>query len=108
MLGEYGFPTPAALGIVEITPEREYLIAMDFFDDAAEIGEAEIDARVIDEGLAMIRLMWDVGLAHRDIKPANRSEERRVGKECRCQWSPERKTHKLLETRIDREAQEGS
>jgi membrane-associated phospholipid phosphatase/tRNA A-37 threonylcarbamoyl transferase component Bud32 len=71
MLGEYGFPTPAALGIVEITPEREYLIAMDFFDDAAEIGEAEIDARVIDEGLAMIRLMWDVGLAHRDIKPAN-------------------------------------
>jgi hypothetical protein len=26
---------------------------------------------VIDEGLAMIRLMWDVGLSHRDIKPAN-------------------------------------
>src|SRR6266516_679306 len=44
---------------------------MDFFDGAGEIGEAEIDARVIDEGLAMIRLMWDVGLAHRDIKPAN-------------------------------------
>ncbi|MGZ4132558.1 MAG: phosphatase PAP2 family protein, partial [Actinomycetota bacterium] len=71
MLGEYGFPTPAPLGVVEITPEREYLIAMDFFDDAVEIGEAEIDARVIDEGLAMIRRMWDVGLAHRDIKPAN-------------------------------------
>ena len=71
MLGEYGFPTPAPLGIVEITPEREYLIAMDFFDDAVEIGEAQIDAHVIDQGLAMIRLMWDVGLAHRDIKPAN-------------------------------------
>ena len=71
MLGEYGFPTPAPLGVVEITPEREYLIAMDFFDDAVEIGEAEIDADVIDEGLAMIRRMWDVGLAHRDIKPAN-------------------------------------
>jgi membrane-associated phospholipid phosphatase/serine/threonine-protein kinase RIO1 len=70
-LGDYGFPTPAPLGIVEITPEREYLIAMDFFDDAVEIGEAEIDARVIDEGLAMIRQMWDLGLAHRDIKPAN-------------------------------------
>ena len=39
MLGEHGFPTPAALGIVEITPEREYLIAMDFFDDAVEIAE---------------------------------------------------------------------
>ena len=71
MLGEYGFPTPTPLGVVEITPEREYLIAMDFFDDAVEIGEAEVDAHVIDEGLAMIRRMWDVGLAHRDIKPAN-------------------------------------
>jgi membrane-associated phospholipid phosphatase/tRNA A-37 threonylcarbamoyl transferase component Bud32 len=71
MLGEYGFPTPVPLGIVEITPEREYLIAMDFFDDADEIGEAEVDAHVIDEGLAMIRRMWDVGLAHRDVKPAN-------------------------------------
>jgi membrane-associated phospholipid phosphatase/tRNA A-37 threonylcarbamoyl transferase component Bud32 len=71
MLGEYGFPTPAPLGIVEITPEREYLIAMDFFDDAVEIGEAEIDARVIDEALTMVRRMWDLGLAHRDIKPAN-------------------------------------
>ncbi len=71
MLGEYGFPTPAPLGIAEITPEREYLIAMDFFDDAVEIGEAEVDVRVIDEGLALIRRMWDIGLAHRDIKPAN-------------------------------------
>jgi membrane-associated phospholipid phosphatase/tRNA A-37 threonylcarbamoyl transferase component Bud32 len=71
LLGEYGFSTPAALGIVEITPEREYLIAMDFFDDAVEIGEAEVDAHVIDEGLVMIRRMWDVGLSHRDVKPAN-------------------------------------
>jgi hypothetical protein len=71
MLGDYAFPTPAPLGIVGITPEREFLIAMDFFDDAVEIGEAEIDDHVIDQGLAMIRLMWDVGLAHRDIKPAN-------------------------------------
>src|SRR2546426_3266384 len=26
------------------------------------------------------------GIVHRDIKPANRSEERRVGKECRSRW----------------------
>jgi membrane-associated phospholipid phosphatase/tRNA A-37 threonylcarbamoyl transferase component Bud32 len=71
LLGEYGFSTPHALGIVEITPESEYLIAMDFFDGATEIGDTEIDDVVIDEGLAMIRRMWDVGLAHRDIKPAN-------------------------------------
>src|SRR5207247_4190966 len=71
LLGEYGFPTPAPLGIVEITPESEYLIAMEFFDGAEEIGDVDIDEQVIDEGLAMIRRMWDVGLAHRDIKPAN-------------------------------------
>jgi membrane-associated phospholipid phosphatase len=71
LLGEYGFPTPAPLGIVEITPEREYLIAMDFFEDAVEIGEAVVDEHIIEEGLAMIRRMWDVGLSHRDIKPAN-------------------------------------
>jgi tRNA A-37 threonylcarbamoyl transferase component Bud32 len=71
LLGEYGFPTPAPLGIVEITPELEYLIAMEFFDGGEEIGDADIDEVVIDEGLRMIRRMWDVGLAHRDIKPAN-------------------------------------
>jgi membrane-associated phospholipid phosphatase/tRNA A-37 threonylcarbamoyl transferase component Bud32 len=71
LLGEYGFPTPAPLGVVEITPEREYLIAMEFFDGSEEIGDVDIDEEVIDEGLAMIRRMWDVGLAHRDIKPAN-------------------------------------
>src|SRR5438046_10011485 len=70
-LGEYDFPTPAPLGIVEITPEREYLIAMEFFDGGEEIGDVEIDDGVIDEGLQMIRRMWDVGVAHRDIKPAN-------------------------------------
>jgi hypothetical protein len=71
LLGECGFATPAPLGIVEITPEREYLIAMEFFEDAVEIGDAEVDDRLIDDGLQLIRKMWDVGLAHRDIKPAN-------------------------------------
>ena len=27
--------------------------------------------RVVDDGLALIRKLWDTGLAHRDIKPAN-------------------------------------
>jgi membrane-associated phospholipid phosphatase/tRNA A-37 threonylcarbamoyl transferase component Bud32 len=71
LLGEYGFATPRPLGVVEITPEREYLIAMEFFEDAEEIGDVDIDEQIIDEGLSMIRRMWDVGLAHRDIKPAN-------------------------------------
>jgi serine/threonine protein kinase len=43
----------------------------EFFDGAVELGEAEVDDQVIDEGLAIIRKLWDAGLAHRDVKPAN-------------------------------------
>ena len=64
-------PTPKPFGIVEITPEREYMILMEFFDGAVEMGDAAIDDRVIDEGLFLVRRLWDAGLAHRDIKPAN-------------------------------------
>jgi serine/threonine protein kinase len=71
LLGGKGFSTPEPLDIVEITPEREYLIAMEFFEDAVEISEADVDDQIIDDGLQLIRRMWDVGLSHRDIKPAN-------------------------------------
>jgi tRNA A-37 threonylcarbamoyl transferase component Bud32 len=71
LLGEKGFSTPMALDIVEITPEREYLIAMEFFENAVEISEAEVDEQIIDDRLQLIRRMWDIGLSHRDIKPAN-------------------------------------
>jgi tRNA A-37 threonylcarbamoyl transferase component Bud32/membrane-associated phospholipid phosphatase len=71
LLDDYRFPIPTPLGIAEITPESEFLIAMEFFEDAVEIGEAEVDDQIIDEGLRMIRRMWDVGISHRDIKPAN-------------------------------------
>ena len=71
LLGELGVPVPRAYGIVEITPEREYMIVMEFFEGAVEIGDADIDDGVIDQGLALVRRMWDEGLAHRDVKPAN-------------------------------------
>ena len=66
-----GLPTPRPYGFVELTPEREYLLVTEFFDHATELGEADIDDRVVDDGLALIRKLWDTGLAHRDIKPAN-------------------------------------
>ena len=66
-----GIPVPAPFGFVEITPEREYLIVMEFFTGAQEIGTAQVDDRVIDSGLLLIRRLWDTGLAHRDVKPAN-------------------------------------
>src|SRR4051794_6480419 len=71
VMSDAGLPVAHPLGIVEITPEREYLLVTEFFDGASEIGEAEIDDGVIDQGLAVVRRMWDIGLAHRDIKPAN-------------------------------------
>jgi tRNA A-37 threonylcarbamoyl transferase component Bud32/membrane-associated phospholipid phosphatase len=64
-------PVPAPLGIVEITPDREYLLVMEFFDGAREIGDVKVDDSIIDQGLLVVRRMWEAGLAHRDIKPAN-------------------------------------
>jgi tRNA A-37 threonylcarbamoyl transferase component Bud32 len=66
-----GLPSPRPYGFVELTPDREYLLVTEFFDGATELGEAEADPQVIDDGLGIIRKLWDAGLAHRDIKPAN-------------------------------------
>ena len=71
LLHEEGFPSPTPLGFVEITPEREYMILMEFFDGAVEISEAEVTEQVIDDGLDLVAKLWHVGIAHRDIKPAN-------------------------------------
>src|SRR5256886_14244718 len=107
LLQDIGVHSARSYGVVEITPEREYLLATEFFKDAAEIGEAPVDDEIIDQGLSLVRMLWDAGIAHRDIKPGNlmvrpgelllidvafaqvrpspwrqaRSEERRVGKE---------------------------
>jgi tRNA A-37 threonylcarbamoyl transferase component Bud32/membrane-associated phospholipid phosphatase len=66
-----GLPSPAPFGFVELTPEREYLLVSEFFDGAVELGEAQVDEQVIDDGLGIIRRLWVAGLAHRDVKPAN-------------------------------------
>jgi tRNA A-37 threonylcarbamoyl transferase component Bud32 len=71
LMDDYGLPTPAPFGFVELTPEREYLLVTEFFANAVELGEATVDEGVIDDGLGIIRRLWDAGLAHRDIKPAN-------------------------------------
>jgi membrane-associated phospholipid phosphatase len=66
-----GLPSPTPYGFVELTPEREYLLVTEFFAGATELGDAEVDDQVLDDGLRIIRKLWDAGLAHRDIKPAN-------------------------------------
>jgi tRNA A-37 threonylcarbamoyl transferase component Bud32/membrane-associated phospholipid phosphatase len=71
LLRDAGVPVPKPLGSAELSPEREYLLVTEFLDGAREISEVAIDDTIIDEGLAIIRRLWDAGLAHRDIKPAN-------------------------------------
>jgi tRNA A-37 threonylcarbamoyl transferase component Bud32/membrane-associated phospholipid phosphatase len=71
LLSDAGLPVAHPLGIVEMTPEREYLLVTEFFDGSREVGEADIDDGIIDQGLSIVRRMWEIGVAHRDIKPAN-------------------------------------
>ena len=71
LLQDAGIAVARPYGIVEITPEREYLLVTEFFDGAVEIGGADLDDQLIDQGLRLIRTLWDAGIAHRDIKPGN-------------------------------------
>jgi serine/threonine protein kinase len=71
LLQDIGVRTARPYGIVEITPEREYMLVTEFHAGAVEIGEARVDDTVIDQGLLLIRKLWDAGIAHRDIKPGN-------------------------------------
>ena len=66
-----GIPSARPMGIVEITPEREYLLVTEFLDGAAEITDVEVTDAMIDEALDTVGLLWSTGLAHRDIKPSN-------------------------------------
>jgi tRNA A-37 threonylcarbamoyl transferase component Bud32 len=66
-----GLPSPEPYGVAELTPEREYLIVFEFLDGATELGQADVGDDIIDQGLAIVRKLWDANLAHRDIKPAN-------------------------------------
>jgi tRNA A-37 threonylcarbamoyl transferase component Bud32 len=71
LLQDVGIRTAKPYGMVEITPEREYMIVTEFFSGAVELGDADIDDDVIDQGLLLVRKLWDAGIAHRDIKPGN-------------------------------------
>jgi len=66
-----GVRVPATYGIVEITPEAEYLLVNEFIAGSSEIGDVEVDEAIVDRSLSIVRRLWDAGLAHRDVKPAN-------------------------------------
>jgi membrane-associated phospholipid phosphatase/tRNA A-37 threonylcarbamoyl transferase component Bud32 len=59
-------------GVIELDPEREYLLLMTLLERADETDvDVEISDAAIDDGLRNVRKLWDHGLAHRDIKPGN-------------------------------------
>lgn len=68
-----GIPGAEPIGIVEVSPESEYVIVTSFLEGGRELTDAELDVTdsVIDSGLGAVRAMWDAGLAHRDVKPSN-------------------------------------
>jgi hypothetical protein len=71
LLADHRVRVAHTYGVVELTPNQEYMLVTEFFENARNLGDSQIDDQVIDEGLAMVRTFWDIGVAHRDIKPAN-------------------------------------
>jgi membrane-associated phospholipid phosphatase/tRNA A-37 threonylcarbamoyl transferase component Bud32 len=71
LLSDIGVPVAQTYGIVELIPNREYMLVTEFFEDARTLDDAPVDDTVTDDGMALVRTFWDRGLAHRDIKPAN-------------------------------------
>jgi len=71
LLDDEGFRIAKTYGVVELTPNREYLLPTEFFTGSTTLGHADVTDEVVDQGLALVRRLWDAGLAHRDIKPAN-------------------------------------
>ena len=70
-LRDSGIRVATTYGIVELTPNQEYMLVTEFFEGSKNLGDSQIDDVAIDEGLQLIRTLWDIGAAHRDVKPAN-------------------------------------
>ena len=70
LLADSGVRVAKTYGVVELTPNQEYMLVTEFFENAQDLDTA-VDDAVIDEGVQLVRTFWDIGVAHRDIKPAN-------------------------------------
>jgi membrane-associated phospholipid phosphatase/tRNA A-37 threonylcarbamoyl transferase component Bud32 len=71
LLDDVGIRVAHTYGVVELTPNREYMLVTEFFEGSKNLGDSEIDDGVVDEGIQLVRRLWSEGLAHRDLKPAN-------------------------------------
>jgi membrane-associated phospholipid phosphatase/tRNA A-37 threonylcarbamoyl transferase component Bud32 len=72
VMREAGVRSVEPRGFVEVESEREYLLLMTLLERADEADAATtLSDAAIDDGLRIVRTLWDHGLAHRDIKPGN-------------------------------------
>jgi tRNA A-37 threonylcarbamoyl transferase component Bud32 len=70
-LRDAGVGVARTYGVVELTPNREYMLVTEFFEGGRNLSDSDVDDIVIDGGLDLVRHLWDAGFAHRDLKPAN-------------------------------------
>ena len=70
-LRDAGVGVAQTYGVVELTPNREYMLVTEFFEGGRNLSDSDVDDTVIDGGLDLVRHLWDAGFAHRDLKPAN-------------------------------------
>jgi tRNA A-37 threonylcarbamoyl transferase component Bud32/membrane-associated phospholipid phosphatase len=71
LLDDIGIRVAKTYGVVELTPDREYMLVTEFFANAQTLSDAEINDAIIDEGMDLVERLWRAGIAHRDLKPAN-------------------------------------
>src|SRR6266496_4441146 len=75
-------------------------------DDGEVDWKAAMRLRGLSMRSALMRHRWAIGLMEGRMRPGPRSEERRVGKECRSRWSPyhskkKRSTHRYCRLAVD-------
>jgi tRNA A-37 threonylcarbamoyl transferase component Bud32 len=71
LLDDIGIRVAKTYGVVELTPDREYMLVTEFFANAQTLVDAEVNDAIIDEGMNLVESLWRAGIAHRDLKPAN-------------------------------------
>jgi tRNA A-37 threonylcarbamoyl transferase component Bud32/membrane-associated phospholipid phosphatase len=71
LLDDIGIRVAKTYGVVELTPDREYMLVTEFFANAQTLVDAEVNDAIIDEGMDLVESLWRAGIAHRDLKPAN-------------------------------------
>jgi hypothetical protein len=69
LLADNGVRVPSTYGVVELVPDREYMLVTEYLADAQNLTEAAVDVHAVDEGLRLVRALWDVGVAHGGIGP---------------------------------------